>query len=102
MSCEQAAKGLTAAGADIVGANCGNGPEQMIAITREMRKHTSKPILIHANAGMPELVDGKTVFKQTPADMAAKVKDLVAAGATIVGGMLRHHTSPYRRHQGRD
>ena len=86
VSCEQAAKGLTAAGADIVGANCGNGPEQMIAITREMRKHTNKPILIHANAGMPQLVDGKTVFKQTPADMAAKVKDLVAAGASIIGG----------------
>ncbi len=86
VSCEQAAKGLTAAGADIVGANCGNGPEQMIAITREMRKHTNKPILIHANAGMPQLVDGKTVFKQTPADMASKVKDLVAAGASIVGG----------------
>jgi len=35
---------------------------------------------------MPQLVDGKTVFQQTPADMAAKVRDLVAAGATIIGG----------------
>ncbi len=86
VSCEEAAKGLTAAGADIVGANCGNGPEEMIAITREMRKHTKRPILVHPNAGMPQLVDGKTVFKQTPADMAAKVRDLVAAGASIIGG----------------
>ncbi len=86
VGCEQAAKGLTAAGADIVGANCGNGPEQMITIAKEMRKHTTKPILIHANAGMPQLVDGKTVFMQTPSDMAAKVKDLVAAGASIIGG----------------
>ena len=86
VSCEQAAKGLSEAGADIVGANCGNGPEQMVDIAREMRKHTNRPILIHANAGLPQLVDGKTVFKQSPADMAAKVKDLVAAGASIIGG----------------
>lgn len=64
-------EGPEKAGADIIGANCGNGPQQMIAITREMRKFTTKPILNHANAGMPQLVDGKTVFKQTPADMAA-------------------------------
>jgi 5-methyltetrahydrofolate--homocysteine methyltransferase len=82
----QAAKGLTAAGADIVGANCGNGIEQMIEITREFRENTDRPILIHANAGMPELVGGKTVFRQTPQDMAGKVKDLLAAGANIVGG----------------
>src|SRR5208283_2409910 len=61
---EQAAKGLTAAGADIVGANCGNGMAQMLPIAAEFKKHTKKPILIHANAGMPQLVDGKTVFKE--------------------------------------
>jgi len=86
VSCRQAAEGLTRAGADIVGANCGNGPEQMIAIVAEMRRYTAKPILVHANAGLPQLVAGQTVFKQTPADMAAKVKDLVAAGANIIGG----------------
>jgi 5-methyltetrahydrofolate--homocysteine methyltransferase len=82
----KAALELDAAGADVVGANCGNGPEQMIAITKEMRANTKKPILIHANAGLPVLVDGKTTFKQTPEDMAAKVKELVSAGANIIGG----------------
>jgi len=86
VSVEQAAKGLTAAGADIVGANCGNGMAQMLVIAAEFKKHTTKPILIHANAGMPQLVDGKTIFKETPADMAKLVKQLVAAGATIIGG----------------
>jgi 5-methyltetrahydrofolate--homocysteine methyltransferase len=86
VSPEQGAKGLTEAGADIVGANCGNGPEQMIAIAAEFRKFTKAPILIHANAGLPQLIDGKTIFKQTPQDMAKRVKDLVAAGANIVGG----------------
>ena len=74
------------AGADIVGANCGNGIENMIIITKEMREVTDKPILIHANAGLPVLEDGKTVFKATPEEMAGKVAELVAAGANIIGG----------------
>jgi 5-methyltetrahydrofolate--homocysteine methyltransferase len=72
--------------ADILGANCGNGVERMIGIAAEFKKYTKKPILIHANAGLPQLIDGKTVFLQTPADTAARVKELVAAGATIIGG----------------
>jgi 5-methyltetrahydrofolate--homocysteine methyltransferase len=86
VSPEQAAKELDKAGADIVGANCGNGMERMIEITRLLRSATQKPILIHANAGMPQLVDGKTVFKETPADLAGRVKAVVGAGAQIVGG----------------
>ncbi|MCE5197344.1 MAG: homocysteine S-methyltransferase family protein [Armatimonadota bacterium] len=82
-----AAKAVAEAGADIVGANCGNGIENMIEITREMRAALPKtPILIHANAGMPVLEDGKTVFKATPTEMAAKVPELIAAGANIIGG----------------
>ncbi|MFQ3549255.1 MAG: homocysteine S-methyltransferase family protein, partial [Armatimonadota bacterium] len=44
------------------------------------------PILIHANAGVPVFEDGKTVFKETPEQMAAKVKELIEAGANIIGG----------------
>jgi 5-methyltetrahydrofolate--homocysteine methyltransferase len=86
VDCQKAAEGLEAAGADVIGANCGNGPEQMITITKEMRKYTKKPILIHANAGLPVLVGTKTTFKQTPEDMAGKVRELVDAGAQIIGG----------------
>jgi 5-methyltetrahydrofolate--homocysteine methyltransferase len=86
VSPEQAADALSAAGADIIGANCGNGIAEMINIAALFRKSTAAPILIHANAGMPQLLDGKTVFAQTPADMAERVKGLVAAGAQIIGG----------------
>jgi 5-methyltetrahydrofolate--homocysteine methyltransferase len=82
----RAGKELVQAGADVVGSNCGNGIEQMIEIAAEFRKNTDNPILIHANAGLPELIDGKTVFKQSPEHMAARVRDLVKAGANIVGG----------------
>jgi 5-methyltetrahydrofolate--homocysteine methyltransferase len=86
VDCARAAKELVEAGADVVGSNCGNGIEQMIDIAKAFRENTDVPILIHSNAGVPELVGDKTVFKQTPEHMAARVKELVEAGANIVGG----------------
>jgi 5-methyltetrahydrofolate--homocysteine methyltransferase len=84
---ERAAREAVAAGADVVGANCGNGIANMIEITRQMRAAApGVPILIHANAGMPVVEDGKTVFKDTPEFMASRVGDLIQAGANIVGG----------------
>jgi 5-methyltetrahydrofolate--homocysteine methyltransferase len=84
---ERAAKEAVAAGADIVGANCGNGIANMIEITKKMRAAVPQiPILVHANAGMPVMEDGKTVFKETPEYMASRVEELVQAGANIIGG----------------
>lgn len=78
---------LTEAGADIIGTNCGNGCERMIAIVRELRAtDASVPILVHANAGMPINENGQDVFPETPEDMAAFVPDLLSAGANIIGG----------------
>ncbi|MHB0999148.1 MAG: homocysteine S-methyltransferase family protein [Armatimonadota bacterium] len=83
----RAAEEAVAAGADIIGANCGNGIENMIDITKQLRAAApTTPILIHANAGMPVLEDGKAVFKETPEDMAGRVKELIDAGANIIGG----------------
>ena len=82
-----AAKAAFESGADIVGANCGNGIDNMIEITRQIREALpDTPIMIQANAGKPVLENGKTVFKETPEDMAARVPELVAAGASIIGG----------------
>jgi 5-methyltetrahydrofolate--homocysteine methyltransferase len=84
---ERAAREAVAAGADIIGANCGNGIAQMIEVTRQMRvAQPNTPILINANAGMPVLEGEKTVFKDTPEFMASKVNDLIKAGAQIIGG----------------
>ena len=74
-------------GADIIGTNCGNGMERMIAIVEEIRKTApSHPVLVHANAGLPKNIDGKDVFPEKPEDTAAFVADLIKAGANIVGG----------------
>ncbi|MBK9392275.1 MAG: homocysteine S-methyltransferase family protein [Bacteroidetes bacterium] len=75
------------AGADIVGSNCGNGIENMIGIVKEIR-NTDKdiPVMIQANAGVPEFIDGKTVFRESPELMASFVPALIEAGANIIGG----------------
>jgi len=83
---EQAAAELEKSGADIVGANCGAGIEQMIELMKVMRSATSLPLWCKPNAGLPELIGGKTVYRETPEGMAAKLKALVQAGAHIVGG----------------
>jgi len=80
-------KALIEAGADVIGANCGNGIADMIGIVKEIRQvNATVPVLIHANAGMPHYHDGETTFPESPGDMAARVKEIVEAGANIIGG----------------
>ncbi len=75
------------AGAHIIGANCGNGFDRMIEVVREIRAAApSAPILVHANAGMPMMREGKMFFPDTPEMMAAAAPSLIAAGANIIGG----------------
>jgi 5-methyltetrahydrofolate--homocysteine methyltransferase len=83
---EQAADALSKAGADIVGCNCGIGIENYIRVAAKLRAVTNIPIWVKANAGMPEVVDGKVTYRMTPPDFALKAKELVKAGANIVGG----------------
>ncbi len=78
---------LVNAGADLLGANCGNGIADMIGIVKEIRRVNQEiPILVHANAGMPVFEDGKTTFPETPDEMAARVTEIIDAGANIIGG----------------
>lgn len=75
------------AGANLIGANCGNGIAGMVGIVEDIRKiNTEIPILVHANAGMPLYEDGQTVFPETPQEMAELIPKIVAAGANVVGG----------------
>jgi 5-methyltetrahydrofolate--homocysteine methyltransferase len=81
------AEALIAAGADVIGTNCGNGMAGMVDVVREIRSVDAWiPILVHANAGKPEVRDGRTVFPETPEDMARIAPELVKAGACVVGG----------------
>ena len=83
---EQAAQGLAAAGAEVIGSNCGQGVAGFVNICRRLRAATDKPIWIKANAGLPKLVDGRAVYCVTPEEFASHVPALLAAGANFVGG----------------
>ncbi len=75
------------AGADIVGANCGKGYEGMTQIINEIRSVLPDiPVIIQANAGLPELVDGVSVFPATPKEMADQNPYWIDAGVNIIGG----------------
>ncbi len=83
----EAAQACAAAGAHVVGTNCGNGMERMVDIVKAIREtDATTPILVHGNAGMPVNIDGVDTFPESPEDMAANVLKVVAAGANIVGG----------------
>ncbi len=83
---EQAAEELAAAGADVIGANCGNGIEGYVPVCERLHAAISLPIWIKPNAGLPEIEGGKVVYRTTPEQFAAFVPKLVEAGASYIGG----------------
>jgi 5-methyltetrahydrofolate--homocysteine methyltransferase len=83
---EQAVEVLSAAGAGVVGANCGQGIAGFAAICKRMRAATDRPIWIKANAGLPRLVEGRAVYDTTPEEFASHVGGLLELGASFVGG----------------
>jgi 5-methyltetrahydrofolate--homocysteine methyltransferase len=86
-SAEQCAKSLTDAGADVVGANCGElDPAQMAVIVSILKSATILPVLAQPNAGKPKLIGDKTVFEMTPVPFAAGIDECIRAGARFVGG----------------
>jgi 5-methyltetrahydrofolate--homocysteine methyltransferase len=88
VSPEKAAQAAVEAGADIVGANCGTRMTagDFARVVAEFRQASDRPIMIQANAGSPELVDGRAVYRLTPDAFAEGMRDVVVAGANIVGG----------------
>jgi len=71
---------------DGIGANCGRGAEAYLEVCRRYAAAWSGPVWIKPNAGLPEVVGGKTVYRQTPEEFAAAAQRLGAAGAAIIGG----------------
>jgi len=86
VSVAQAIRGLSEAGADILGSNCGNGSAAMVAIAGDFKALTGRPIAIQPNAGLPEPQDGGLVYPETPEFMAEQARGLLAAGVAIIGG----------------
>ncbi|HRT47812.1 MAG TPA: homocysteine S-methyltransferase family protein [Bacteroidales bacterium] len=78
---------LREAGADIIGSNCGNGTEVLTGVARAIREADREvPLIIQPNAGVPQLIDGKTIFPESPEIMSSFVPELVSIGVNIIGG----------------
>lgn len=73
-------------GADAIGFNCGLGPKQMIPLVEELEKHASIPILVMPNAGLPESVNGETIFNVDPDEFASYMTQIAKMGISYLGG----------------
>ncbi len=83
---EQAVESLAAWGADAIGGNCGNGPDELLPVIAKMAAAAPDVVLVaKSNAGMPELVDMRAVYRADPETMAIQAVAMRDAGATIVG-----------------
>jgi 5-methyltetrahydrofolate--homocysteine methyltransferase len=84
-SAGEVAKSLLAAGADVVGMNCGRGPDRAIVIIREMRAVTDAPLVAYPNAGLPITTGDNVRYELDPEPMAREYPALLEAGCNIVG-----------------
>lgn len=73
-------------GANAIGFNCGLGPKQMIPLVEELEKHASIPILVMPNAGLPESVNGETIFNVNPDEFASYMTQIAKMGVSYLGG----------------
>ena len=77
---------LEGLGADCIGINCGLGPKQITAMMEELAKYASIPIMAQPNAGLPQIVDGKTVYDVSPEEFGRECENIAAMGASVLGG----------------
>ncbi len=73
-------------GCTVVGTNCGRGIEEMVALVEVLAGLTELPLLAEANAGMPQLVGGETVYTEDASVFEVYVPELYRVGARVIGG----------------
>ena len=77
---------LSGLGVDALGVNCSLGPAALVPIVQAMLDVAACPVVVQANAGLPDLVDGETVYSVTPGEYIEALRPMIAAGASILGG----------------
>jgi len=73
-------------GADMIGANCGAGPLELVKVVTRLAALSDKPISAYANSGFPEYRDGRYIYRATPDYFASMAREMAAAGANLIGG----------------
>ncbi len=82
---EKAAALLARSGADVVGANCGEGPSILADVGRRMLG-AGRPVLVQPNAGLPRRVEGRVLYMTTPEYFGEYARRCIANGVRAVGG----------------
>ena len=85
-SVEKCMKELEENGADVVGSNCTLNSENMLGLLKEIKKHAKLPIIIQANAGKPQIINGKVEYEQSIQEYIIYIKKMVEEGVNIIGG----------------
>lgn len=73
-------------GVDAIGVNCSLGPKQLLPIVEKIAKLTSLPVIVQANAGLPDIIDGKAIYNVEENEFFEYVKKFINVGASIIGG----------------
>ena len=73
-------------GIDAIGTNCSLGPKDMMSTVEEILKHATIPVMVQPNAGLPEVVDGETVFKVDIQEFVKATEEMLQKGVSIIGG----------------
>lgn len=71
---------------DAIGVNCSFGPKDLAGVVEEYLKYASLPVILKPNAGLPKVVDGKTVYDVLPEEFSEDVAALIAKGVRLAGG----------------
>ncbi len=77
---------LEGMGADAIGLNCSFGPDKLAGVIRRILKAASVPVIFKPNAGLPCVVDGKTVYDISPETFTRHIMEAVDEGVNIIGG----------------
>lgn len=77
---------LQSLGADAVGVNCSVGPKKMCEVIAQMKPYAKIPLIAKPNAGLPQLIDGKTVFSMGPEEFAKESEHFLELGVNMIGG----------------
>jgi homocysteine S-methyltransferase len=96
---EQVGRRLIEAGADIIGGNCGGGPELLYDVSTPM-VGLGRPVIAQANAGQPQIVEGRQIYVANPEYFGVYGRRLLKAGVKVIGGCCGTQPEHIRRMAG--
>ena len=77
---------LNNSGADIIGLNCSVGPKIMFDAMEKLRELTNLPLIAQPNAGLPRMVENRTIYLCNPEYFGEYAKRFIQIGVRILGG----------------